>query len=405
MVLEVGIPKYGLMKEAQVIKWHKKERDTVKEGELLLVIETEKVSVNIDSPGSGILQKILVSEGSYARVGQTIALIAEPGEEVSENAISAAVAKSPITAPKPLLEDETEKPSVPRAKKIKASPLARKLAEEHNIDLNQIEGTDPDGRIVKEDIVKVIEAARTASPVAPPVVAPTEEVGRVLELSQTRKIIGRRMLTSLQNAPQLTICTEFDMTEMVKLRQQILDETEKTSDLRVTFTDILVKSVAEALKEFPRVNARVLEGGKLVLLDEINIGVATATEHGLLVPVVHNADKKMLLEVASEVSVLVEKARQGKLSIQEITGGTFTISNMGMYDIDVFTPIVNPPECAILGVGRIMEKPVIVNGQICIKPMSIMSLTLDHRIIDGVDGAVFLRRLRNFVEKPADFLK
>jgi pyruvate dehydrogenase E2 component (dihydrolipoamide acetyltransferase) len=387
------MPKLSLtMETGKIVRWLKKEGDKVEKGEPILEIETEKVTVEVEAPASGILHKILAKEGEDVPIQKTIAIIREPGEEIPEE-----VAAPPVEAKKPEVVAVTEKP----LERVKASPLAKKLAKEYGVDLTKIKGTGPGGRIVKEDVLRAVEEAKAAAVTVTPTPTPvTVEKAKVVPLTSMRKTIGRRMAQSLQTAPQLTITMEVDMSEAVKFREQITSVTEKKLNLRVTYTDIIVKAVAKALKEFPFINSR-LEGDQLKLLEEVNVGVATAVEDGLVVPVVKNADKKSLIEVASEIRSLVEKARQGKLSIEDVSGGTFTVTNLGMYGVDVFTPIINPPESAILGVGRIVEKPVVINGQITIRPLTVLSLTFDHRVTDGAQAAVFLQRVKELLEKPA----
>ncbi|RLG91926.1 MAG: 2-oxo acid dehydrogenase subunit E2 [Candidatus Hecatellales archaeon] len=386
------MPKLSLtMETGKIIRWLKKEGDKVEKGEPILEIETEKVTVEVEAPASGILHKILAKEGEEVPIQKTIAIIKEPGEEIPEETV--VEAKREVTVP------TAEKP----VERVKASPLAKKLAKEYGIDLTKIKGTGPGGRILKEDVLRAVEEAKAAAAVTvtptPPTPTPSVEKAKIVPLTGIRKTIGKRMAQSLQTAPQLTITMEVDMGEVVKLREQVVSETEKKLSLRVTYTDIIVMAVAKALKEFPFMNSR-LEEDKLKLLEEVNVGVATAIEDGLVVPVVKNADKKSLVEISSNIRSLVEKARQGKLSIEDVSGGTFTVTNLGMYGVDVFTPIINPPESAILGVGRIVEKPVVKDGQIVIRPITILSLTFDHRVTDGAQAAVFLQRIKELLEKP-----
>ena len=218
-----------------------------------------------------------------------------------------------------------------------------------------------------------------------------------------RQAIGRRMLQSLQEAPQLTLTAELNVAKLVQFRQGLLEKAESSDLPRITYTDLLVKAAAKVLKGLPRINAR-LDGTRLHINEGISIGIATATERGLIVPVLHDADTKPLAEVSREIATLAARAREGRATQAQLTGGTFTVSNLGMYGIDAFTPIINPPETAILGIGRIVEKPVAVAGRVCAQPTCVMSLTLDHRVIDGSDGAMFLMRLRELVEDPISIL-
>jgi len=379
MVTKVVMPKYGwTMTEGKVLKWLKKEGELVKKGEPLFEMESEKTVTQVEAETSGILRKILVQEGTVVPVGETIAILTEPGEELPSS-----------DTLKQMVE---EKPQIVEEEKIKISPAARKLAEEHGIDITKIKGTGPDGRIVKEDILRVIESEKE-------VVKVSSLPAKIIPLEGMRKIIAERMALSARTTARVLLTIDVDMSEVSKLRQSLLEDVEKKWGVRLTYTDILVKAVAKALEEHPIVNSILVED-KIHVMESINIGVAVALKDGLIVPVVREANKKSLIEIALQLKELIEKARQGKLSTEEATGGTFTISNLGMYGVGVQMQIINPPEVAILGVGAITDKPVVINGQITIRPMMTLSLVFDHRALDGAPAAEFLVTLKRILENP-----
>jgi pyruvate dehydrogenase E2 component (dihydrolipoamide acetyltransferase) len=366
MVTKVVMPRLSLtMKEGTVGKWYKKEGENVEKGEPIVEVVSEKATYDLEAPASGILRKILVLEGVDVPVNAVIAVVTTPDEQYSEAEI---LAEAPQTV-------ESEK-------RVLASPAAKRLAREKGIDLSTVKGSGPEGRIVEEDVKQLIgEETRTLP-----------KVKQVFPLSGFRKTSAERLSMSFKTAPHSTVIMEIDVSKAVELR-------EKT---QVSYTTIIVKVVAKALTELPIINS-TLEGNQVKVFEDVNIGVAVATENGLVVPVIHNADRKSLSEIDVAIKESTEKARQGKLSREELTGGTFTITNLGMYDVDFFTPIINPPEAAILGVGRIVEKPIVVNGKIEIKPMSTLSLSYDHRIIDGAPAGQFLRNIKEKIEKNIEF--
>jgi pyruvate dehydrogenase E2 component (dihydrolipoamide acetyltransferase) len=282
------------------------------------------------------------------------------------------------------------------AKKVKASPAAKKLAEEHGIALEDIEGTGPGGRITREDVLKAVESKAAApAPAAPAAEAAKVEDKRV-PLAGMRKVIADRMAESFRTAPHVTVDMEVDMSQAAAFRKAL----NEVAPEKVSFTDIIVKIVARALEDFPVVNAS-LQGEEIVYNGQVNVGVAVALEDGLIVPVVKNANKLGIAAISQQVKELAAKAREGKLSPDEYKGGTFTISNLGMFGVDSFTPIINPPESAILGVNRIQKKPVVVNDEIVVRPMMNLSLSFDHRLIDGAVAAQFLQRVKALLENPA----
>jgi pyruvate dehydrogenase E2 component (dihydrolipoamide acetyltransferase) len=393
MATTVIMPKLGLtMTEGTIEKWLKQEGDRVQKGEPLVEIITEKINFQYESPASGILRKILHHEGEVIPVAVPIAIIAEEGEALLE--FEAIKPEIPMEVPMPAaVQREMKEPS----ERIIASPLARKIAREKGIDLSSLKGSGPKGRIVRADILKATERVIVQEVVSPPSThIPT---GKLIPLKGIRKIIAKRMTESFQNIPHFYLSLEVDMSAVQDLRERLKDEIEKRTNIRLTMTDILVKVTASALKDHPIINSRI-EGDQIRLVEEINIGVAIALEDGLIVPVVHHADKKSLTEIAITLRDLTQRAREGKLSLEDVGEGTFTLSNMGMLGIDKFNPIINPPECSILGVGRTVEKPVVYGGEVKIRPMAWLNLSSDHRIVDGATAALFLNHIKKFVENP-----
>jgi pyruvate dehydrogenase E2 component (dihydrolipoamide acetyltransferase) len=393
MATTVIMPKLGLtMTEGTIEKWLKQEGDRVEKGEPLVEIITEKINFQYESPASGILRKILHHEGEVVPVTTPIAIIAEEGEALPEFEAIKPEVPVEVHIPTPVTREMKEAP-----KRIFASPIAKRIAQEKGIDLSSLKGSGPGGRIIKIDILKAAEKVM-AEEVGPPPPLP-KPMERFIPLKGIRKIIAKRMTESFQNIPHFYLSLEVDMTAIQDLRERLKEEVEKRAKVRLTLTDILVKVTATALKENPIINSRI-EGDQIHLLEEINIGVAIALEDGLIVPVVHHADRKSLTEIASTIRDLTQRARDGKLSLEDVGGGTFTLSNMGMLGIDKFNPIINPPECSILGVGRTVEKPVAHEGEIKIRPMAWLNLSSDHRIVDGATAALFLNRIKKLLENP-----
>ncbi|HBY95375.1 MAG: 2-oxo acid dehydrogenase subunit E2 [Ardenticatenaceae bacterium] len=420
MATEVRLPQWGMgMQEGTVGRWLKREGDAVQEGEDLVEVEAAKVNEVMPAPASGVLGRILVPEGTTVPVRELLALIVAPGEALPEG--RAAPREAPTPAPAPPRQAET---------RIQVTPVARRLAREHGIDLSQIQGSGSGGRITDQDVRRAIEG-QAAPPPPPAQVEPrarrlaTEHgidlsqvrgsgpVGRITEadvrraieeaeaptpetvsLTGVRGVIARRLHESLQTMAQVTLTAEADVTDLVKQREELKQQFD------LTYTDLVIKAVAFTLKAHPRLNARV-EGEDIRLVPESHIGVAVSLEDGLIVPVVRNAGQKTLGEIAQETRRLAQQAREGTLTPAEVTGSTFTVTNLGVYGVDAFTPIINPPEVAILGVGRIFEKPTRRNGGLLWRQTMTLSLTFDHRVVDGAPAAAFLQALIKCLETPA----
>ncbi len=398
MVVEVIMPKLGqTMEEGKIIKWLKKEGERVEKGEPLIEIETDKTILEVEARGSGVLRKILAREDDVVPVTKTIGYIAEEGEAILEEAAPAPTAPTPKAT-------VTKTPSMekPKAKtaRIKASPLAKKIAEEKGIDLSRVTGTGPGGRITKDDVLSHLASKAVTAPTLAP--TPVEEL-EAIPMSGMRKAIARKMVYSKTNIPHFYVSTEVDMTEAAKMRQNLIPDIEAKTGVRLSFTHILIRSVAMALKEFPQINA-IYDNENIKLVKDINVGIAVGLEEGLIVPVLKGADKMDLIKISSEASRLVAKAKEKRLREDEFVGGTFTISNMGAFDVDSFIAIINPPETAILAVGRTKEKPAVVEGTIEVRKMMTITLSADHRIVDGVLAARFLQRIKAILETPYNLL-
>ncbi|MEM3755275.1 MAG: dihydrolipoamide acetyltransferase family protein, partial [Candidatus Bathyarchaeia archaeon] len=329
MVTHIIMPKLGAtMSEGKIIKWYKNEGDEVKKGEVLFEIETEKFTFKVESVTSGILKKIYAPVGTIVPVAQTVAIILSPEEELKE--------EKPTIA-----KEELEK------ERIKISPIAKKLAEKHGIDITKIVGSGPGGRIVKEDVLREVEKLREKAEVLPSI-----KVAKTIPITGMRRTIANRLSESIKTAVHLTEVIEVDVSQLVHIYKNVFPEIEKSQGIKPSYTDVIIMATAKALKEHPLLNSR-LEGEEIKIYEDINIGMAVALEDGLIVPVIRNVDKKTLIEIALLTKDLAERARSGKLSMDETINGTFTITNLGMYGIEFFTPIINPPETAILGVGAI----------------------------------------------------
>lgn len=387
MAVVVTMPKLGLtMTSGSVAKWHKTEGDKVEKGEVILEVATEKITYKVEATESGVLRKILVQPGVNVPIGTSLAVLAEPDEDISH-----LLEETPAPAEPEKQAKEEAPPQVEVAKST------GEIAKEHGIDLSVVTGTGPGGRIVEKDVLDFIESRKKA-PTAQPAPKPGAGAPKRVPLSEIRQVIAERMSTSWKNSPMVTINADVDCGAIKKLRED-LKEAFKARGLNLSYNYIFIKACAMALKEQPMLNS-CLEGNEVLLYEEINIGLAVATDEALLVPVVKDAGGKNLYEIAAAGDSLIEKARTGGLSLDDVSGGTFTITNLGMFAVRDFTPIINPPQCAILGVGQMNDRPCVWCDQIVPRPMMILSLTFDHRIVDGVQGARFLKRIKELLENP-----
>ncbi len=433
MAKVVVMPKLGLtMTEGTVSKWLKKVGDAVNEGEPLFEVETDKLTNTIEASASGVLRHIFAHDGATVPVLDKIAIIAAADEDIG--ALLGA-AEPPKVAEAPAASGQTAvaPPAKPAGGRVVATPVAKKLAKEMGIDISLVRGTGPNGRITEEDVknYKPAPAAQEeqtvkASPLAAKVAADlgidltelgghgrvlAEDILKYLEstrekgeeprreesvpMNGMRKAIARNMLNSHMTSPTVTFNLSVDMSRMKLYREQL-----KANDIKVSYTDLLVKFVAKALTEFPLLNCSI-EDNNIIYKHYVNMGVAVALENGLVVPNVRDADKKSLTDISAEIKELAKLAREGGLPMEKLRGGTFTITNLGMYGIESFTPIINQPEVAILGVTTMEDRVVVRNGEMVIRPMMTLSLTADHRAVDGSVAAEFLKRVKTLLENPA----
>lgn len=423
-ILDIVVPaEIGEVDECVVVTWLKRPGDAVEQDAVLLILQAEKISFEIPSPASGQVTAILAQQGEVVKKGQilaqlqveTVAATTPPAPSAEPAAPARDIVASPVakrlarehgldlarisgsgeggrvTEKDVLAFLETQKAKVTAALPPagRASPVAKRLAREHNIDLAQVVASSSDGRITEKDVLDYVANQQTAVPAPAPVAAPADS----LPLTGLRATIARRMHDSLHGMAQLTLHTEADVTELVALREKL------KAQMPLTYTDLIVRACALALRQHPRLNA-TLEGETIRMLPQVNIGLAVALDDGLIVPVIHRADQRALSDLAQTRMRLAERARTNQLSKEEISGGTFTITNLGNYEIDAFTPIINPPEAAILGVGRVVEKVTIHQGKIAQRAMLTLSLTFDHRLVDGAPAAAFLQAVKRLLEAP-----
>jgi pyruvate dehydrogenase E2 component (dihydrolipoamide acetyltransferase) len=410
-----------VMETGTFIAWLKQEGDQVEKGDPLFVIMTDKASIEIESPASGILAGVTAKPDDVLPVTAVIAHILEPGEELPATAAPpAAEIEETALVPKPVQaghpdqaghSDQTEDATPgPDDGRIRATPVARRLASELGVDLTQVQGRGPMGRIHNADVLafaeegaKVPAAVKLGVPAAvPPAVEvplPSARQKEVVPLAGPRKIIAERMAYSAFTAPHITLTLSVDMSEAARLRSCLLASIEQRTGFRLSFTAILTRAVASTLPRHPYLNAS-LNGDEVILWEDVNIGIATSIEDYLIVPVIREAQTKDLEQVVADLGDLVERARARRLTPSEMAGSTFTISNLGMFGIESFTAIINPPESAILAVGKIVDTPVGVEGQIELRPTMHLTLSADHRIVDGAAGARFLADLKAMLENP-----
>ncbi len=406
-MIEIKIPKLGLtMESAKLVRWEFGSGDQVKKGETLLVIETDKVTFEVASPEDGIIHPVAAA-GSTCRVEETVGYLAGDREEYER--ISSEYPFAVIVTPQELEEVETETVTIgveaipaPGSSqvRIKASPLARSMAVKHGLDLGTIAGSGPGGRVVKADILRTLQEVAAAPSLRVrtlPAGALEEMVKEALEtipIQGVRRVIFDNMYQSLSQSAQLTLHTDACAESLILLRERISNK-----DKRISYNAILIRIVAAALRHHPRMNASV-DGDVIRVWRQVHIGLAMEANEALIVPVVRNPDLKTISEIAHDISEFVLKARENRLSPDDLINGTFTISNLGLGDIDFFTPIIRPPESAILGVGRIVKRPVIKDEGIVPQHRMGLSLTFDHRIIDGAPAARFLKAVKDMIEDP-----
>lgn len=451
----VEMPKMGdTMEEGKILRWIKQVGDSVKKGEPLAEIETDKVNIEVEAFASGVLRKILVPEGESAAIGAGIALVgaadeALPGESntpapvgnVGVEKATDAQKSVPTNGNYAVKEASTSvvgnaqtqgvinptRTAVSEQGRVFISPLARRFAEEHNLDYTKMHGTGPNGRIIKMDVEAALASPAISAPTQqaaspptfpyaetyvepqaePEIVAPVAtSTSDIVEIPLTamRRTIAKRLSQSMQTAPHFYVTSIIDTGKLAELRKQINEFAAKdTTPIKISFNDLIVKAVARTLVRMPEVNVSFAED-RLLQKKQVNVGVAVALEQGLIVPVVRNADQRSMLDLARETRRLAEAARQGKLRPEDFSGGTFTVSNLGMFDVDSFTAVINPPESAILAIGSITPTPVVVDGQVVVRDRMKVTLSSDHRAIDGAIAARFLQEVKRLLEEPFGLL-
>src|SRR6266540_1489247 len=377
------------MEEGRVVKWHKREGDPVKTGETLAEVETDKAVMDLVARADGVLRQVAVAEGETVPVGSVVAVIAAPGEAVGAARAAAAAGAASAPAPQPLPTAPATSVAPADATRVKASPLARRMAKETGVDLKLVTGTGPGGRVTKRDL----ETAGTRGGVA------YEDV----PLTQIRKTIAKRLVTSLGPIPHFFLTAEADMERAAEARDALNRQLGEGDQGRVSFNDVILKATALALTKHRACNAW-FQDDHIRYWNEVHIGMAVAVEDGLITPVIRNANLKSLAEIGREARALAEKARNRRLQPDEYTGSTFSVSNLGMFDIDQFTAVINPPEAGILAVGSIVPKPAVVDGQVAARRRLRVTLSCDHRVIDGATGAAFLQTLKQMLENPLAML-
>jgi pyruvate dehydrogenase E2 component (dihydrolipoamide acetyltransferase) len=454
MAVEVVLPALGLtVEKGKILKWLKKEGDTVAKGDSLYEVEADKVTTEVESPASGILRKILIPEGVEVPILTVVAVITDEKEKLPEKYLMMVTARpEKMDAPKlPRIQEPsvfvtsgpTEIKAPPAARKLAkdrgidllsicgsgpggtvlvkdvesflatggqagarvlATPTARKLAEREGMALASVKGTGVSGRVMKTDVMEAIAGVKPREPrparisAKPPSVS-KHRLGQTIPMNSIRKVIAKRMAQSKFTAPHIYFFNDVDMEKLLTLREEILTEFEENEGIRISINDFLIKAVALTLREYPLVNSMV-SGEEIRIFPEFNVGLAVAMEDGLIVPAIPRTDQLDLGEIARYRADLVDRARQAKLTIEEMERGTFTISSLAQFDITFFTAILNPPQSGILTVGKVEEKPVVRNGQIVIRRIMRQGLSVDHRIIDGAVAAQFLQSLKKKLENP-----
>jgi 2-oxoglutarate dehydrogenase E2 component (dihydrolipoamide succinyltransferase) len=424
MATKIVVPELGeSVLEATVSRWHKKEGDPVKVGEVLVELETDKVNLEVGAKSAGVLAKIEVPEGGDVKVGEVLGTIDESGKQPEAAAQKEEVKPEPVeekkAEPEPARNDgrELEQQAAPQL-----TPVAARLARENNVDVSQLSGTGTQGRVTKTDVEQFLqgqgqlaesreqargepeeaqsEGAVVAQPEKPFAVSPAQGPEERVRMSRRRKTIAQRLLEASQGTAMLTTFNEIDMSAVMELRKRRNEDFQKRHGIKLGFMSFFVKATISALKAFPPLNAEI-QGDEIVLKRHYDIGMAIGSEEGLVVPVLRNADQLSFADIEKRIKDFVDKTQQGKLAIEDLRGGTFTITNGGVFGSLLSTPILNPPEVGILGLHKIEERPIALNGQVVIRPMMYVALSYDHRIVDGREAVQFLVHIKQLLEDPA----
>ncbi|MEZ4593046.1 MAG: 2-oxoglutarate dehydrogenase complex dihydrolipoyllysine-residue succinyltransferase [Chloroflexota bacterium] len=398
MTTEIKVPQMGeSVVEATVGEWLKKEGDTVNLGDVLVELETDKVDVEVGAESSGVLGKILVASGEDVQVGDVLGVI-EPNGRTNQPA-----------APQEATSD-------PPAANEKITPVAQRMASEEGVDVAKVKGSGPGGKVTKQDVAKLLESAKPISPAAKPAEtetrkppappAPSRQTDpreERVKMSRRRRTIAARLVEAQQTAAMLTTFNEIDMSAVMELRKRRQDAFVQRHGVKIGFTSFFVKATVGALKAFPRLNAEI-DGDEMVLKSYYDIGIAVGAEEGLVVPVLRDADRMSFATIEQQTKAFARKSQDGELSLEDLRGGTFTITNGGVFGSMLSTPILNPPQVGILGLHNIMERPVAVNGEMAIRPIMYVALSYDHRIVDGREAVQFLVRVKELIEDPESLL-
>lgn len=401
MSIEVKVPMLPeSVADATIVTWHKKEGESVSRDETLVDLETDKVVLEVPAPTDGVLQQVLHQEGDTVEAEQILAVLAEGA--VAKSAAPEAVAAQPETA-----QTQTNGEAPVNASQD-VSPAVRRLLAEHNLSAEMISGTGKNGRLVKEDVMNYInaqsnQATTTSTAVIEPTVTSGDREEKRVPMTRLRARIAERLVQAQHDAAMLTTFNEVNLQAVMDLRKQYKDQFEKKHGVKLGFMSFFTKAVVEALKRFPAVNASI-DGNDIVYHGYYDVGIAVSTERGLVVPVVRDADKLSMGQIEATIGDAASRARQGKLSLEEMQGGTFTITNGGVFGSLLATPIINPPQTGILGMHKIEQRPIAENGQVVIRPMMYVALSYDHRIIDGKESVQFLVAVKELLEDPARLL-
>ena len=403
MAIEVKVPMLPeSVADATISTWHKKVGDTVTRNENLVDLETDKVMLEVPAPADGVLKEIIKPEGETVQADQVIAVIEagaaasaeKPAAKAAEPTTAAAATPS---APQPAAS--TTKQPAAAASNASSSPSVRRVAAENDVNLDQVKGTGKGGRITKENVLSEVNKDSGAGQT----LATGDRPEKRVAMTRMRQRIAERLLEVKQTTAMLTTFNEIDLSQVIELRNRYKDKFEKAHNTRLGFMSFFVKAAVEALKRFPAVNASI-DGTDIVYHGYFDIGVAVSTDRGLVVPVLRDADQMSMAEIEAKIAEFANKARAGKLTLEEMQGGTFTITNGGVFGSLLATPILNPPQSGILGMHKIDQRPVVVNGQIVIRPMMYVALSYDHRIIDGKESVTFLVAIKELLEDPARLL-
>jgi pyruvate dehydrogenase E2 component (dihydrolipoamide acetyltransferase) len=417
MAETINMPKLGFdMAEGLLVRWVKQVGETINKGDVLAEIETDKATVEVESPASGVVLQLIVDQGTMVPINAPIAVVGAAGEKVDVKPTtdgpqtSAEPQTAPTPAPTPQVSAPAEASSAVdgQSSAVKASPLAKKIAKDNNVNLASVQGTGPGGRVVRKDVEAALAGGATfdVRPSTPSVPItnyqlPTSVEDKVVPTTKLRQAIGRRLVESKQTIPHFYVTHEYKMEMLLEMRKQInayLPENEK-----VSVNDFIIKAAALTLRQFPNLNATI-KGNEVIQFGHVNVGVAVTVPGGLMTVVVKDADQKSLRQISGEVKSMAARAREGKVKPEDVDGSTFSTSNLGMYDVEEFIAIVNPPEAAILAIGSAKEIPVVENGQVKIGSRMKVTISVDHRVSDGAEAAQFMQALAGFLENPVRIL-